>query len=99
MAVVGGYTFDFYMDTNEGKFGAIFLEGKLTLEKLKTFTKQVDGDFVSQDDHVICIAKEFDPIFYSDKLEKKMDDYVSGSFNLDILKEDDNNQFSIVWID
>ena len=96
---VGEYTYDFYMDTKEGKFAGIFFEGKLTLEKLKEFTNNVKNHFESEDDRVICIAKEFDLVFESDELEEKIDGNINGEFQLDVLKEDDNDQFSIIWID
>ena len=96
---IGEYTYDFYMDTKEGKFAGIFFEGKLTLEKLKEFTNNVKNHFESEDDRVICIAKEFDLVFESDELEEKIDGNINGEFQLDVLKEDDNDQFSIIWID
>ena len=103
------YVFDFYMEAEEVKFGAIFFEGKLTLKKIKEFTKAVQGDFAGEDDRVICIAKEFDKNLTSllamdadAILEEKDEDKIVENFgniqNVDILKEDDNNQFSIVWI-
>ena len=97
------------MEAEEVKFGAIFFEGKLTLKKIKEFTKAVQGDFAGEDDRVICIAKEFDKNLTSllamdadAILEEKDEDKIVENFgniqNVDILKEDDNNQFSIVWI-
>ena len=32
-------------------------------------------------------------------LEEKIDENINGEFQLDVLKEDDNDQFSIIWID
>ena len=105
----GDYTFDFYLEADGVKFGAIFFEGKLTLKKIKEFTKAVQGDFTGDEDRVICIAKEFDKDLTSllsmdadAILEDKDEDKIVKNFgniqNVDILKEDDNNQFSIVWI-
>ena len=93
----GKYTFDVYVNTEEGKFAGRFFEGKLSLETLKEFTNNAKRYFES-DDRVICIAKEFDPIFESDELKEKISKNIKGEFQLDILKEDDNGQLSIVWI-
>ena len=107
----GDYTFDFYLEADGVKFGAIFFKGKLTSEKIKEFTDSVNGDFMGDDDRVICIAKEFDQELLSllevDSEKKYLEDVdedrlyegvFSNMSNVDILKEDDNNQFSIVWI-
>jgi hypothetical protein len=93
----GKYTFDVYVNTKEGKFAGRFFEGKLSLETLKEFTNNAKRYFESGD-RVICIAKEFDPIFESDELKEKIGENIKGEFQLDILKEDDNEQLSIVWI-
>ena len=105
----GDYVFDFYMKAEEIQFGAIFFEGKSTLKKIKEFTKSIQGDFSGEDDRVICIAKEFDKgltelstmepdASLEDKDEDKLIENFGDLSNIDILKEDDNNQFSIVWI-
>jgi hypothetical protein len=101
-----GYVFDLYMEAEGVKFGAIFFEGVFTLKKLKEFTDSVNGDFTGDDDRVICIAKKFD-VGLSEiaampaDAELEEDDLLDEQFNglnVDILKEDNNNQFSIVWI-
>ena len=105
----GDYTFDFYLEADGVKFGAIFFEGKLTLKKIKEFTKAIQGDFPGKEDRVICIAKEFDKglteisamepdVTLEDKDEDKIIENFGDLWNVDILKEDDNNQFSIVWV-
>ncbi len=94
----GKHTFDFYINTKEGKFAGIFFEGILSLEKIKEFTNNAKKYFESGD-RIICIAKELESIFESGKLNEKSGENIQGEFNLDILKEDDNEQLSIIWID
>ena len=98
------------MEAEDVKFGAIFFEGKLTLEKLKEFTDGVKDDFLGEEDRVICIAKDFDQEllsllegdpkseFLEEEEEKLYEEYFNGIDNVDILKENKNNQFSIIWI-
>ena len=80
---ISGYKFALYLDTKGGKIGVMFFD-KLTYEELKKFAKKINGEFIEENDRLICIAKEFGDEFtdlkaeneddYSDKLEEIMNE-------------------------
>ena len=105
---ISGYKFALYLDTKGGKIGVMFFD-KLTYEELKKFAKKINGEFIEENDRLICIAKEFGDEFNSEEIvtpeddaewdeqEKRMNQLdIVG--HVDLIKEEKSG-YSIMWID
>ena len=95
---IGDYTYDLIIKTSEGHFLVEIFDKILTFDELKNIVKHTMKMFEKKDVfRLICVAKEFDKIFYSEELPEKMK-RLKRKFKLDLVIEDEKG-YSIVWID
>lgn len=97
-AKIGDYICDLVVNTSEGDFVVEFFKNILTFDKLERFVERVIHIYEKKDIfRLVCVAQEFDKVFYSDELPKKMPS-LKRKFKLDLILEDEKG-YSMVWID
>ena len=79
--------------------GKLFFDKKLSFKGLQAFVQRIDKAFNGGGPifQAICVAKDFDDIFFSDELKDKMEKQYLG-YKMDLIKEDKSG-FSTIWID
>jgi len=110
----GDYKFDISLDTDEGKFLVKFFQNTI---KFKDIEKIVDiaVKFYRKKTvlRIICVAKKYDELFFTDDLSKKMEELlpqireyrtffshglVKKWIRLDLILERENG-YTTIWID
>jgi len=90
--------FDLKVNTPEGIILVEFFKNKLTFDRLEVFVKSIDHAFKNAGIlRAVCVAKDFDDIFFSDELEQKLSKLYMP-YKMDLVKEDKSG-FSTIWID
>jgi len=91
--------FDLKVNTPEGIILVEFFNKKLTFDRLEVFVKSMDHAFGNAAPilRAVCIAKDFDDVFFSDELEEKLSK-LHMYYKMDLIKEDKSG-FSTIWID
>jgi len=92
------YVYDLVIYTGEGPLLVEFFNKKLGFEDLKDFVKKTNNAFEKVKLlRVLCVAKEYDEIFYKDEIVPKMKD-LNRRFKLDLIVAE-GDSYSMLWLD